>query len=68
MNLFTAYYRSKTVDNTINLSVTPIQALLALAFQAWMVIFPILLIRKINYLTDLLHEHLDEHSSDPQKT
>ena len=49
------------MGNSINLSVTPLQALLALAFQVWMSVFPILLIRKINYLTDLLHEHLDEH-------
>jgi len=49
------------MENSINLSVTPFQALLALAFQVWMIVFPILLIRKINYLTDLLHEHLDEH-------
>jgi hypothetical protein len=42
--------------------VTPFQAILALAFQVWMIVFPILLIRKINYLTDLLHEHLDEQS------
>ena len=49
------------MDNTINLSVTPFQAILALAFQVWMIVFPILLIRKINYLTDLLHEHLDGH-------
>ena len=48
------------MENTINLSVTPFQAILALAFQVWMIVFPILLIRKINYLTDLLHEHLDE--------
>ncbi|MDE1920976.1 MAG: hypothetical protein KGJ09_02745 [Candidatus Omnitrophica bacterium] len=48
------------MDNTINLSVTPFQALLALAFQVWMIVFPVILIRKINYLTDLLHEHLDE--------
>ena len=50
------------MENSINLSVTPFQALLALAFQVWMIVFPILLIRKINYLTDLLHEHLDEHT------
>ena len=49
------------MENSINLSVTPFQALLALAFQVWMIVFPILLIRKINYLTDLLQEHLDEH-------
>ena len=51
------------MENTINLSVTPFQAILALAFQVWMIVFPILLIRKINYLTDLLHEHLDGHTS-----
>ena len=49
------------MENTINLSVTPLQAILALAFQVWMIVFPIVLIRKINYLTDLLHEHLDEN-------
>ena len=49
------------MENSINLSVTPIQAVLALVFQVWMIVFPILLIRKINYLTDLLQEHLDEH-------
>ena len=54
------------MENSINLSVTPFQAILALAFQVWMIVFPILLIRKINYLTDLLHEHLDEHTQVPQ--
>lgn len=49
------------MENAINLSVTPIQALLALAFQIWFVVFPIILIRKINYLTAVLHEHLDAH-------
>ena len=53
------------MENTINLSVTPFQALLALAFQVWMIVFPIVLLRKINYLTDLLHEHLDEQSPKP---
>jgi hypothetical protein len=50
------------MENTINLSVTPFQAILALVFQVWMIVFPILLIRKINYLTDLLQEHLDEQT------
>jgi len=49
------------MDNAINLTVTPFQALLAFAFQMWMIIFPVMLIRKINYLTDLVHEHLDQH-------
>jgi hypothetical protein len=40
--------------------VTPFQAVLAVAFQVWMIVFPIILIRKINYLTALLQEHLDK--------
>ena len=56
------------MENSINLSVTPLQAILALAFQIWMIVFPILLIRKINYLTDLLHEHLDEHTPNSSNT
>ncbi len=53
------------MEGSVNFSVTPLQALLALAFQMWMIIFPIVLIRKINYLTELLHEHLDSHQDNP---
>ena len=49
------------MESAVSLTVTPFQAILALAFQMWMIIFPIVLIRKVNYLTDLLHDHLDEH-------
>ncbi len=49
------------MESTVSLTVTPFQAILALVFQLWMIIFPIMLIRKINYLTDLLQEHLDGH-------
>lgn len=49
------------MEGSVNFTVTPFQAILALAFQMWMIIFPIVLIRKINYLTELLHEHLDGH-------
>ena len=48
------------MDQMINISVTPLQAILALAFQIWMVAFPIVLIQKLNYLTNLVHEHLDK--------
>ncbi|MBP6342373.1 MAG: hypothetical protein KA403_00390 [Candidatus Omnitrophica bacterium] len=47
------------MESSVSLTVTPFQAILALAFQIWMIVFPIILMRKINYLTDLLHEHLD---------
>ncbi len=56
------------MENSINLSVTPFQAILALAFQVWIIVFPIILIRKINYLTDLLQEHLDEHKPEAPKS
>ncbi len=42
------------MENAINISVSPFQALLALAFQIWIVVFPIILIRKLNYLTALI--------------
>ena len=42
------------MENAINVTVTPIQALLGLAFQMWIIVFPIILIRKLNYLTALI--------------
>ncbi len=44
-------------SSAINLSVTPLQALLALAFQAWLIIFPILLLRKVSRLEALIESH-----------
>lgn len=50
-----------------SISVTPIQMLLVTAFQIWMVVFPIILIRKINYLTNLIEEKFfDEDKSTDQ--
>lgn len=42
------------MENSISISVSPFQALLALAFQIWIIVFPIILIRKLNYLTSLV--------------
>ena len=42
------------MENSISISVSPLQALLALAFQIWIVVFPIILIRKLNYLTAII--------------
>ena len=50
------------MENAISVSVTPVQALLALAFQLWIVVFPIIIIRKLNQLTVLLHERFDTQS------
>lgn len=42
------------MENSISISVSPLQALLGLAFQIWIIVFPIILIRKLNYLTALV--------------
>ncbi len=48
------------MENTITLSVSPIQAILSLIFQAWIIIFPIVIIRKLNYLTALLQDSVED--------
>jgi len=47
------------MENAINISVTPLQALLGLLFQIWIIVFPIILIRKLNYLTALITSQND---------
>lgn len=47
------------MENSITVNLTPLQAILSLAFQIWIVVFPIILIRKINYLTDIIQEQFD---------
>ena len=49
------------MENALTVSVSPLQIFLALAFQIWIVVFPIIIIRKLNELTALLHEVLDQH-------
>ena len=47
------------MDNAINFSLSPIQALLSVAFQVWLIVFPIIIIKKLNNLTNLLQERFD---------
>lgn len=56
------------MENAINITVTPLQALLGLLFQVWIIVFPIILIRKLNYLTALVTSQNDyeEQSDDSQ--
>lgn len=42
------------MDSNISVSFTPLQMILSLAFQVWIIVFPIIIIRKLNYLTSLL--------------
>ncbi len=51
------------MEQALQISVTPIQALLAVAFQLWLIVFPVLILRKLNYLTQLI-EGQDEDSSE----
>ena len=52
------------MENTVNFSVSPVQLLLALAFQVWMIVFPIIIIRKLNHLTDLMQAYFEtDHES-----
>ncbi len=44
------------MEEAISLNVTPFQAILALAFQVWLIVFPILILKKLNYLTRLLED------------
>ncbi|MEI6438211.1 MAG: hypothetical protein WCO69_05635 [Candidatus Omnitrophota bacterium] len=55
-------------SSAINLSVTPLQALLALAFQAWLVIFPIILMRKITRLEALVEAHFTAGDETAEET
>ena len=57
------------MDGSIDLSVTPLQALLALAFQVWLIVFPIILMRKISRLEALVESRLngpDDTSEGPE--
>ncbi|HBR14703.1 MAG TPA: hypothetical protein DD723_04050 [Candidatus Omnitrophica bacterium] len=54
------------MENAINVSLSPIQVLLSFLFQIWIVVFPIILIRKLNYLTALLQSQNREYQGDGQ--
>ena len=52
------------MENAISVSISPMQALLGLAFQLWIIIFPIILIRKLNYLTAVVDSMRDDEDQD----
>ena len=45
------------MENAISVTLSPLQVLLSLAFQIWMIVFPIILIRKLNYLIAVIQDH-----------
>ncbi len=52
------------MENGISVTISPIQMLLSLAFQAWIIVFPIILIKKINYLIALIESDKYEEDTD----
>lgn len=47
------------MENAITVNLSPVQMLLSLAFQIWIIVFPIIIIRKLSYLTYLLESKED---------
>jgi len=50
------------MENAISVSFTPLQMILSLAFQVWIIVFPIIIIRKLNHLASLF----DKNNNDEQ--
>jgi len=51
------------MGNIFNL--TPLQSLFVLALNAWIfVIFPVIFIKKLNYMTDLMEGQYDSENQD----
>ena len=44
------------MDNTLNISVTSTQVILAVIFQMWLVVFPVIIMVRLNRLTRLLED------------
>ncbi|MBU0467644.1 MAG: hypothetical protein KKD07_05540 [Candidatus Omnitrophica bacterium] len=52
------------MENAISVTISPLQMMLSLAFQAWIIVFPIILIRKINYLIALIESEKYEEDTE----
>lgn len=52
------------MENAITVSLSPLQLFLSVAMQVWFIVFPIILIRKINYLTTLIRCQMGEENKE----
>jgi hypothetical protein len=48
------------MEQALTVSVSSFQLILALAFQVWLVVFPILILRKLNELTSAIQYLMEE--------
>ena len=48
------------MENAVSMNITPIQLMIAMAFQIWLVAFPVLIFRRLNSLEKKLDELIVE--------
>lgn len=48
----------------MTVSITPIQAILSLLFWAWLIIFPLLILKKLNYIIEILQAQFEDDNED----
>lgn len=53
------------MENSFSISVTSVQVFLALLFQMWLIVFPVVIIVKLNRLTRMLQERFGTDEEEP---
>ncbi|MCX5681234.1 MAG: hypothetical protein NT079_03005 [Candidatus Omnitrophica bacterium] len=54
------------MENNLAVSITPLQVLLTVAFQVWIIVFPFLIIKKLNYIIELLQAQFEDEDHPAQ--
>ncbi len=52
------------MESNLTVSITYFQAVLSLAFQVWLIVFPIIIIKKLNYIVDVLQAQFEDEDRD----
>lgn len=47
------------MENSLTVNLTPLHLILSLVLPIWMIVFPIILIRKVNYLIAIIQDQFD---------
>ena len=45
------------MENTVSVNLSSSQLILSLALQVWIIVFPILILKKLNYMISVLQDH-----------
>ena len=54
------------MQDNMTINITPLQIILTLAFQLWIILFPILILRKLNNLTEIITQHFGDGGETPE--